>query len=102
MTSESIHDAIKDVGDGFHYLIMSMNVYNILEDHPFFRRSCDNVDEISTINKVGSFKGLSCYVDLYMSPNQILLSWDKETVIDINIDNILIDVNISEIKITIP
>lgn len=74
-----------------NYMIVSMNIFNILELHDKFehlnllgRKSDD--DSLYLAGKINNF---DCYLDLNMMSDTILLHYDKQSVRDIKIESIL-------------
>ena len=41
------------------------------------------------IKKVGYLGEFECYLDIYLPPDEILVSWDKSRIRDIKIENLL-------------
>lgn len=72
-----------------HYMIVSMNILNILETHDNFEHTHFGKLEMECITLVGRIADLDCYVDLHMKDNMILLHWDKQTMRDMKISKIL-------------
>ena len=98
-----LHKGIVSVNSDtkFNYLIISMNVFNAIDSHPMFAPWSDDksIDGPYYVGKLGTFE---CYVDLYLSPNTILMQYDKQIARDNKIDSILNDINvINEVKIVV-
>lgn len=72
----------------FNYLIVSVNVYNILENHQKFRRS-DSTNPKDGIYFVGSLAEFDVYADVFADPNTVLLQYDKQERRDKRIDLLL-------------
>ena len=86
----------------FNYLIVSMDVFSIIEHHHWFKPAINNRDEMSSIWLVGSFGEFQCYVDLLSPSNLISMQYDKQTSRDNKLESILDGTNIiNEIKVTI-
>ncbi len=84
------------------YMVTSMNVFNIIENHNNFEpRYLDKKNELTSINLVGSILGIDCYVDLYMKDDNILLYYDKQYARDLKIESILDGVPVKDEKIEI-
>jgi len=70
-----------------NYIIIPMTVYNILEINdnfsPIIYESGDGPVLVGTI---GEFE---CYLDIYLPPNEIVVSWDKQTSRDVKLNSIL-------------
>mgnify|MGYP000028296126 CR=1 FL=1 len=61
--------------DKHNYLIVPMRVYNILHFSDNFYSV--NFSEISPLMLAGHLEGFEVYLDLYMPPDEILISYDK-------------------------
>jgi len=73
-----------------NYMIMSMNVFNLLEHHDHFEHlNLLGKKEMDSITLVGSISGLDCYIDLNMESNNILLYYNKQIARDIKLKSIL-------------
>lgn len=73
-----------------NYMIMSMNVFNLLEHHDHFEHlNLLGKKEMDAITLVGSISGLDCYIDLNMESNNILLYYNKQIARDIKLKSIL-------------
>ena len=71
-------------------MIMSMNVFNLLEHHDHFEHlNLLGKKEMDSITLVGSISGLDCYIDLNMESNNILLYYNKQIARDIKLKSIL-------------
>lgn len=73
----------------YNYMIIPMHVYNILEHHPSFLSKKIKDSEPDGLWNVGSIFGYECYLDMYMSPDQISVFYDKQITRDLKIDSIL-------------
>lgn len=94
--SKIIMDNLKGYDNGY-ILIISINILNILEMDDRF------IDEINIgidigIYKVGEICGFECYVDMFMKPNEILITYDKTKMRDNKIDYLLNNHNLIEEK----
>ena len=89
LKSGHIYQNIKKINHKkFNYLIVSVDVANVLENHIDFKKSpVDSKEE--GIYYMGELMELKVYVDLYLSPNSIMLRFDKQTKRDLRIDSIL-------------
>jgi hypothetical protein len=74
-----------------NYMIVSMNVFNILELHDRFEHLNLLGKEIESITLVGCISGLDCYVDLHMGNNNILLHYNKQVARNLKLESILDD-----------
>jgi hypothetical protein len=100
--SKIIFDSITTLKN-YNYMITSIYVYNIISND---LRFIDTVEyQVATLTvsnaelrKVGEICGYECYVDIYMDPFQILLSYDKSRIRDNKIDYILNNVEILKEK----
>jgi hypothetical protein len=82
-----------------NYIIIPMSVYNILEHNdnfsPVIYKSGDGPVLVGTI---GEFK---CYLDIHLPPDEILVSWDKQTARDVKINSILKGIDEKEKRVKI-
>jgi len=74
----------------YNYIIIPMTVYNIIECSDYFKSNKHDVLD-NDLRKVGTIGGFECYLDIYLPPNEILISWDKSTSRDVKIESILSD-----------
>ena len=83
-----------------NYIIIPMTVYNILEHNDNFigELYSPKDDGPVLVGYVGEFK---CYLDIHQPPDQIIVSWDKQTARDVKIDNILNGINEKEKRVKI-
>ena len=85
---DKVSKIMKEESDRFNYIIVSMHTYNtLLRSHEF--NSYFNLEEIDGITEVGSIKGYRVFLDLYMRPDEILLSCDLASSREYKIDQIL-------------
>jgi hypothetical protein len=85
---DKITNVVKEEGDRFNYIIVSMHAYNALcMSHAF--NSCFGMDEIEGITEVGSIYGYRVFLDMHMRPDEILLSCDVASSRNYKIDQIL-------------
>jgi len=85
---DRISKVMKEESDRFNYIIISMHTYNALtRSHEF--NSYFGHDEIDGITEVGYMKGYRVFLDLYMKPDEILLSCDVASSREYKIDQIL-------------
>jgi hypothetical protein len=73
----------------YNYMIVSIHVYNIISTDIRFKDTLKGVDVNNELRKVGEICGYECYVDMYMDPYKIVLSYDKAKIRDSKIDFIL-------------
>ena len=83
----------------YNYIIIPMAIYNIIECDTRFKPTTIS-DELD-LRKVGIIGDIECYLDIYLPPNQIIVSWDKQTARDVKIDNILNGINEKEKRVKI-
>lgn len=83
----------------YNYIIIPMSVYNIIECDDRFKPS--EISEGVDLRKVGSIGDIECYLDIYLPPDQIIISWDKQTARDVKIDNILNGIDEKEKRVKI-
>ena len=87
--------------DKHNYLIVPMRVYNILHFSDKFYSV--NFSEISPLMLAGHLEGFDVYLDMYMPPDEILISYDKSISRDSKLDYILNDIDVikeKRVKIT--
>lgn len=84
---DKVSKIMKEESDRFNYIIVSMHTYTLLRSHEF--NSYFNLEEIDGITEVGSLKGYRVFLDLYMRPDEILLSCDVASSREYKIDQIL-------------
>ena len=76
---------------GANFMIIPINIYNILELSEDFEKcytTWRGTTESSLLN-VGRICGLDCYVDMYMPYNEVLLYWNKQIHRDNKLESIL-------------
>lgn len=84
----NINNVNQERRDKFNYLIVSVNVYNILENHQMFRRS-ESTDPIDGLYFVGKLAEFDVYADVHVDPNTVILQYDKQERRDKRIDLLL-------------
>lgn len=71
-----------------NYIIMPMAIYNILEHNDsFISEVYSPKDEDFVL--VGAIHKFECYLDIYLNPNEIIISWDKQTSRSVKLNSIL-------------
>lgn len=88
----------------FNYLIMSIDVYNIIETHSYFKNATTdgNKKELDSITYVGDIGEFKCYADIHMPIKSILMKYDKQISRDNKLESILNDSElINEVKFKI-
>jgi hypothetical protein len=77
-----------------------MTVYNILEYNDSFMsvKYESNENGPVLVGIVGEFK---CYLDIHLPPNEILVSWDKQTSRDVKLESILNGISEKEKRVKI-
>jgi hypothetical protein len=83
----------------YNYIIIPMAIYNIIECDTRFKPT--SISDELDLRKVGIIGDIECYLDIYLPPNQIIVSWDKQTTRDVKIDNILNGINEKEKRVKI-
>ena len=73
----------------YNHMIIPMSVYNILENHPAFVSKKIKDSESDGLWMVGNIFGYECYLDIYMSSEQISVYYNKQIARDLKIDSIL-------------
>lgn len=73
----------------YNYLIVPMDVYNILLFMDEFR--IEDYGELNSPVKVGNLFGYEVYLDMFLPPGEIMLSYDKSIMRDNKLDQILND-----------
>ncbi len=82
-----------------NYIIIPMSVYNILEyNDNFLPITYKSNDGPVLIGSIGEFK---CYLDIYLPPNEIIISWDKQTSRDVKLESILNGISEKEKRVKI-
>jgi hypothetical protein len=82
-----------------NYIIIPMTVYNILEfNDNFLSVKYESGDGPVLVGTIGEFK---CYLDIYLPPNEILVSWDKQTSRDVKLESILNGISEKEKRVKI-
>ena len=83
----------------YNYIIIPMSIYNIIECDIRFRPT--SISEGVYLRKVGTIGDIEFYLDIYLPPDQIIVSWDKQTARDVKIDNILSGIDEKEKRVNI-
>jgi len=82
-----------------NYIIIPMSVYNILEyNDNFLPITYKSNDGPVLVGSIGEFK---CYLDIYLPPNEIIVSWDKQTSRDVKLESILNGISEKEKRVKI-
>lgn len=82
-----------------NYIIIPMTVYNILEfNDNFLSVKYESGDGPVLVGTIGEF---NCYLDIYLPPNEILVSWDKQTSRDVKLESILNGISEKEKRVKI-
>lgn len=84
-----------------NYLIIPISVYNIIECVSSFIPFNSNNTNHSILTKVGSLGEFEIYLDIYLPPDQILVSWDKQTARDVKINSLLKGIDEKEKRVKI-
>lgn len=83
----------------YNYIIIPMPIYNIIECDDRFKPS--ETSDGLVLRRVGSIGDIECYLDIYLPPDRIIVSWDKQTARDVKIDNILNGIDEKEKRVKI-
>jgi hypothetical protein len=82
-----------------NYIIIPMTVYNILEfNDNFLSVKYESGDGPVLVGSIGEFK---CYLDIHLPPNEIVVSWDKQTSRDVKLESILNGISEKEKRVKI-
>jgi hypothetical protein len=82
-----------------NYIIIPMTVYNILEfNDNFLSVKYESGDGPVLVGTIGEFE---CYLDIYLPPNEIVVSWDKQTSRDVKLESILNGISEKEKRVKI-
>jgi hypothetical protein len=82
-----------------NYIIIPMTVYNILEfNDNFLSVKYESGDGPVLVGTIGEFE---CYLDIYLPPNEIIVSWDKQTSRDVKLESILNGISEKEKRVKI-
>lgn len=87
-----------NMNEKYNYLIIPISVYNVIECSDSFIPYKESISKDETLRKVGSIGGFECYLDIHLSPNEILVSWDKATSRNMKIDSLLSGVDVEKEK----
>ena len=89
LKSAHIYQGVKKINDKrFNYLLVSVDVGNVLDNHIDFKKS-SGISKEEGLYYIGELLEFKVYVDLYLSPNSIILSFDKQTRRDVRLDSLL-------------
>jgi len=72
---DNITNVMKDEGEFYNHIIVSMHTYNTLCMSNYFN-SYFGLEEIEGITEVGSIFGYKVFLDMYMRPDEIILYYD--------------------------
>jgi len=89
MVDDEIKSILINGGNRYNYLIVPMDVYNILLFMDEFR--IEDFGDLNSPVKVGNLFMYEVFLDMYLPPGQIILSYDKSIMRDNKIDQILND-----------
>ena len=87
MVDDEIKSILLNGGNRYNYLIVPMDVYNILLFMKEFK--IEDFGELSFPVKVGSLFMYEVFLDIHLPGGQIMLSYDKSIMRDNKIDQIL-------------
>ena len=71
-----------------NYIIIPMVIYNILEHNDSFISEVYSPKDEDLV-LVGAIEEFKCYLDIYLNPNEIIISWDKQTSRSVKLNSIL-------------
>jgi len=74
-----------------NYIIIPVSIYNLLEINDSFislEKSANTYDGPIKVGLIGEF---ICYLDIHLPPNEIIVSWDRQTSRNVKLDSILND-----------
>lgn len=83
----------------YNYIIIPMSIYNIIECDDRFKPCLTS--EGLVLRKVGSIGDIECYLDIYLPPDRIIVSWDKQTAREVKINSILNGIDEKEKRVKI-
>ena len=89
MVDLEIKSILYNGANRYNYLIVPMDVYNILLFMDEFR--IEDYGELNSPVKVGNLFGYEVYLDMFLPPGEIMLSYDKSIMRDNKLDQILND-----------
>ena len=89
MVDLEIKSILYNSANRYNYLIVPMDVYNILLFMDEFR--IEDYGDLNSPVKVGNLFGYEVFLDMFLSPGEIMLSYDKSIMRDNKIDQILED-----------
>jgi len=87
-----------------NYMIISMNIFNILElSEKFEHLNLLGRKDKDCLYLVGRIYDIDCYLDLQMMEDTILLSWDKQRARELKLESLLngSDTDMSRLKIDV-
>ena len=96
---KEIYNINSKMSKKYNYIIISMPIYNIIECDDRFKPS--PITEGDILRKVGMIGDIECYLDIYLPPNQIIISWDKQTAREVKINSILNGIDEKEKRVKI-
>jgi hypothetical protein len=86
--SKIIFDKIYNYRD-YNSMIIPIHVYNIISTDNRFIDTLMILGDSNEMRKVGEICGYQCYVDIYMDPFEILLTYDLNMIRDNKIDYLI-------------
>ena len=90
MVDLEIKNILYNSNNRYNYLIVPMDVYNILLFMDEFK--IEDFGDLNSPVKVGHLFGYEIYLDMFLPPGEIMLSYDKSIMRDNKLDQILNDV----------
>ena len=78
----------------YNYLIIPISIYNMIEQSEYFLvHKYETSVENENLKRIGFFGEFECFLDIYLPPDTIIVSWDKSTSRDIKLSNIFSEVD---------
>lgn len=87
-----------------NFMIVSMNIFNILElNDKFEHLNLLGIKDDNFLYLVGRIYDIHCYIDLHMMEDTILLSWDKQRARELKLESLLNNnnTNLDQLKIDV-
>lgn len=91
LKSAKIYKELKSAKSDFNCMIVSVSVFEILEYHDFYQKDFSVDTEDDEFYYVGEFCNLKVYIDIFLHPSQIILSYDREIMRENKLNKILDD-----------
>jgi hypothetical protein len=72
-----------------NFIILPVGVYNLIEEKITFLSDETRPSDIAALYKVGYIMDFEVYIDIHLSPDKIVMSWNKQSMRDNKINSIL-------------